>query len=921
VYRAATGSLALAAALLMCLGSANAEPRFSFAATPGKLPKDVVPKHYALRIIPAATYDRFDAEALIDIEVARPVPAIVINAAELSFKSVRLRASTGDETSLTPSFDPRRETVTLTPASAPIAPGSYRLGIEYSGKIGKHPQGLYQIAYKQREEGRLVEKLMLATQMEPVQARRLFPGWDEPVFRATFEIVAVIDASLTAVSNMPQSRVELRPDGRKEVSFARSVPMSTYLVGLFVGEMDLLEDSVDGIRLGIHTVKGKRERARYAMEATKQIVRYFNGYFGEAYPLVKLDQIALPGGIGGAMENWGAIAYNEGRFLYSPGEDSLRQQQAVYGIIAHEIAHQWFGNLVTMAWWDNLWLNEGFASWMAGKTSARFNPRWGTPLRDALWKDQALSEDALRTTHPIQTPVENDTRAMDVFDAITYAKGAAVLRMIEGYLGEDVFRAGVRGYVRAHRFSSTTTADFWHHLSGASGQDIGKLVAGWTEQPGYPVVKVLQRCENGAAVVTLAQERFTLDDPKAPPLTWNVPVILADEAGARRTVLLERDPRKLRFERCGAMLANAGDTGYYRSQYDDRNFRRLVPALSRLPASDRLRLLSDTFALVQAGRAGVTRYLALVENLGAETDRSIWDHVTAALRFLRELIDSPGDQAVFDRYVARLLEAPFASVGWEARPAEPADTPLVRRSLIEALGRAGHEAVVREAQSRFSARAQRPIDPAIRPAVLNVVGRYADPPAFDSLLERMRSATDMADKWEAQSALRQVRDPGLLRRLMELMLTDELPPSDAVFNLTHIGDDNGRAELGWRFVLEHLPAILAKASPRGRPHVLPDAASAFTDAARADELIALTRAHLDAPALYQAEKTADWIRLKASVKTREARRAIGWARARLGPEQAGTREIPPPLPVRERPSPRGRGEGIEQGKAQFAAKQ
>ena len=708
---------------------------------------------------------------------------------------------------------------------------------------------------------------------------------------------------------MPQSKVELRPDGRKEVSFARSVPMSTYLVGLFVGEMDLLEDSVDGIRLGIHTVKGKRARARYAMEATKEVLRYFNEYFGEPYPLVKLDQIALPGGIGGAMENWGAIAYNEGRFLYDPGEDSLRQQQAVYGIIAHEIAHQWFGNLVTMAWWDNLWLNEGFASWMAGKTSARFNPRWGTPLRDALWKDQALSEDARRTTHPIQTPVENDTRAMDVFDAITYAKGAAVLRMIEGYLGEDVFRAGVRGYVRAHRFSSTTTADFWHHLSGASGQDIGKLVAGWTEQPGYPVVKVLQRCENGAAVVTLAQERFTLNDPKAPPLTWNVPVILADEAGARRTVLLERDPRKLRFERCGAMLANAGDSGYYRSQYDDRNFRRLVPALSRLPASDRLRLLSDTFALVQAGRADTTRYLELVENLGAETDRTIWEHVTAALRFLRELIDSPGDQAVFDRYVARLLETPFASVGWDPRPGEPADIPLVRRSLIEALARAGHEAVVREAQSRFAARAERPIDPAIRPAVLNVVGRYADPPTFDTLLERMRSATDMTDKWEAQSALRQVRDAGLLRRLMELMLTDELPPSDAVFNLTHIGDDNGRAELGWRFVLEHLAAILAKASPRGRPRVLPDAASAFTDAARADELIALTRAHLDAPALYQAEKTADWIRLKASVKTHEARRATGWARARLGPEQAGTREIPPPLPVRERPSPRSGEKG------------
>src|SRR3989442_3179053 len=814
------------------------------------------------------------------MEVARTVQAIVVNAAELSFKSVKLRAGTGDETSLAPRFDPQRETVTLTPASAPIAPGSYRLGIDYWGKIGKHPQGLYQIAYKERERGRLVEKLMLATQMEPVQARRLFPGWDEPVFRASFDIVAVIDASLTAVSNMPQSKVELLPDGRKEVSFARSVPMSTYLVALFVGEMDLLEDSVDGIRLGIHTVKGKRERARYAMEATKQIVRYYNDYFGEPYPLAKLDQLAIPGGIPGATENGAAIAYNEGRFLYDPGEDSLRQQQAAYGIIAHEIAHQWFGNLVTMAWWDNLWLNEGFASWMASKATERFNPRWGMRLRDALWKEPALAEDARRTTHPVQTPVENDTRAMDVFDSITYAKGAAVLRMLEGYLGEDVFRAGVQAYMRAHRFSNTTTADFWHHLSAASGQDIGKLVAGWTEQPGYPVVKIQQQCENGSAVVTLAQERFTLNDPGASPLSWNVPVILADGAGTRRTVLLERNPQKLRFERCGAMLANSGDTGYYRSQYDDRNFRRLVPALQGLAAPDRLRLLSDTFALAQAGRVDATRYLALVESLGAETDRTIWDHVTGALRFLRELIDSPGDQAVFDRYIARLLEAPFARVGWDRRPGEAADAALLRRSLIEALGRAGHETVVREAQSRFAASAGKPIDPAIRPAVLNVIGRYAHPATFEVLLERMRSATDMTDKWEAQAALRQVREPRLLRRLMELMLTDELPPSDAVFNLTHIGDDSGRVELALPVLLAHLPAILAKTSPRGRPHVLPDAASGFTDAARADELIALTRTHLDATALYQAEKGADWIRLKAAVKAREARRAMDWVRAR-----------------------------------------
>ncbi|HUL93516.1 MAG TPA: M1 family metallopeptidase [Burkholderiales bacterium] len=871
----------LFAAAVLSAGHAAGEPRFSFATTPGKLPKDVVPRHYALRIAPGA--DRFEAEAGIDIDVKAPVQAIVLNASELSFKSVKLRAAGGDELVLAPSVDPKQETVALTAPRAPIAPGSYQLRIEYSGKIGRHPEGLYRIDYKQREAGGLVEKTMLATHMEPVSARKLFPGWDEPVFRASFEVTVLVDRSLTVVSNMPQSRAEPRPDGKKEVSFARSVPMSAYLVALFVGEMDALEEDVDGIRLRIYSAKGKRESARYAMESTRQIVRYYNEYFGERYPLDKLDQVALPGGSGGAMENWGAIAYNEGRLLYNPRADSPRQRQQVYNIIAHEIAHQWFGNLVTLAWWDNLWLNEGFATWMASKATERLRPEWKMRLRDSLGKDWALGEDARRTTHPIQTRVDDDFRAMEVFDSISYAKGAAVLRMLETYLGEDVFRAGVQGYLKAHRFSNTTTADLWHHLSRVSGRDILELVSGWTEQPGYPVVRVSQRCDNGEGVVTLSQERFTLNHPGAQILTWKVPVVLADAGGSRRTVLLEEGSKTTRLPGCGPIVANAGDAGFYRVEYADAAFRNLSRDLKNLAALDRLRLLSDTFALVQAGRSEVSRYLALVENLGGEAERTIWDQVIGSLRFFGDLLDRPDERAAFDRYVSQVLRQPLSSVGWDRKPGEAADAGLLRRSLIEALGRAGDPATVQEAQARFAARMEKPIDPSIRSAVLNVAGRYADEGTYRALLGRLRNTTDENAKWETLSALRQMRDPRLLRQVMELMLTDELPPAEAVFNLTHLGGDSGEVELVWRFVTTRLSDVLAKASPRGRMYVLPNTAFGFSDAARADELLAATRAHLDATALYQAEKTADWIRIKAAVKEREAARAVAWARAHSRP--------------------------------------
>jgi aminopeptidase N len=864
--------------LLLCAACAAAEPRFSFLATPGKLPKDVVPKHYALRIVPAATQDRFTGTAQIDIDVAKPVAAIELNALELEFQKAQLGAM-----SLAAKFDPERETVALTPASGTIAPGRYRLDIEYSGRILKHPIGLHQVSYRERDGQKLVEKTMLATFMEPVHARRLFPGWDEPVFRATFDIAVVVDDHLTVVSNMPMTRETRLAGGKKEVAFARSPSMSTYLVAFFVGELDYLEDNVDGVALRIYTTKGKAARARFAMTATKEVVRYFNDYFGVRYALPKLDQLAVPPGLFGAEENWGAIHYNEGRLLYDEDDPSLLQQQRIYGLVAHEIAHQWLGNLVTMAWWDNLWLKEGFASWMATKTMERFRPQWQARLRGALWRQEAMGDDARRTTHAIQTPVTNDARAMDVFDAITYSKGETFIGMLESYLGDEAFREGLRRYLRTHQYSSTTTADLWHHLSEASGRDVAALAAPWTEQPGFPLVTVEQRCSNGAAEVTLSQQRFTLNDPRAQRLTWKVPVILADAAGARHTLLLDREPQRLRLKTCGAIRANVGHTGYYRVQYDPRSFELLARELPRLEPSDRLRLLLDSFALMQAGRLDAGRYLALVNALQDESDPRVWDHVADALRFLRSLLDAPADQASFDAATVHLLRKPFARVGWDARPGEGADDALVRRQLIYELGRAGDADIVREARARFAARSSKAIDASVRSAVLNVVARHADDATFDALQQWLRTATDADLKNDLRTALRHVGRPERLQRWLETLLTtDELPPGDAVFDISRSGLDSGQGELAWRFVVANLPALLAKASPRGRVWVLPEAARASADAARADELLALTKQHLDPGAYYIAEKNADWIRLRAEVKSREAARAVRWARGTLG---------------------------------------
>jgi aminopeptidase N len=857
---------------------AAAEPRFSFAATPGKLPKDVVPKHYVLRIEPAPGNERFTGRAEIEIEVLKPAGAIVLNASGLSFDSVRLTGNSESQ-ALKPQFNPAQETVTLTPGAGPIAAGAYRLAIDYEGRISRFSQGFYRIDYKLEEGGRLADKVMLATQMEPVHARKLFPGWDEPVFRATFEMSAVVGSDLTAVSNMPVvSQSPLERD-RKEVKFARSVSMPTYLVALFVGEMDKIEDSVDGVALAIYTAKGRAERARYAMGVTRQALRYFREYFDTPYSLPKLDQIALPGGIGGAMENWGAIAYNEGRILVDPAGASLRHLQGAYTLIAHEIAHQWFGNLVTMAWWDNLWLNEGFAQWMQYKAAGRFHPEWGMRERGGLWRQTAMSDDARRTTRPIQTPVENDARAMDIFDAITYSKGEAFIAMLEGYLGEDAFRDGIRRYMKAHAFSNTTTADLWHHLSAASGRDVAAMAGPWTTQPGLPLVHVDNRCESGRAVVTLRQERFTLNYPEALKLLWQVPVALLDSAGTRTTALLRGgEPQEVRLSRCGTVLANVGYIGYFRVQYDARSFDAIARALDTLPAAERFRFLADSWALVIAGRLDAGRYLGLVERLGGELDAMVWEQALGTLRFLREMIDDPRDGAAYDQRIVALLRVPFSRIGWDPAPGESAERPALRSSLITALGRAGDAEVIAEARARFAARNAKPIDRSIRAAVLNTVGRHADEAMYEALVADWRRATQVDQRWELQNALRQAADWAIARRWMEFALkTNELAPGDAVYQVHRTGADSGNSAQVWQFVRTNLPAIFAKASPRGRAFVLPDAAQPFADEKIADELIALTQARLPPDARYQAEKTADLIRLKAQVKAREAAHIAKWA--------------------------------------------
>ena len=585
--------------------AAQAEAPFSFAATQGKLPKDVVPIQYAAHLRPDLAARTFLGSETIEIEVLSATSAIVLNAAELHIDSATLEGKNFGPLKLAPVLDAARQTLSFA-LEQPLAPGRYQLALKFHGAINREARGLFRLDYK----AGTADKSMIATNMAPSDTRRLLPNWDEPAFRASFKLTVDLPASFKAYSNTPVERLDKLEGALQRFSFAATPNMPSYLLVLVAGELERSSVRQDGTEIGVVTTAGKQRQATYALNASRDLLRYFNQYFGQKYPLPKLDQIAIPGGFNGAMENWGGIVYDESTLLVDPDDSPEGMRKLSFAFNAHEVSHQWFGNLVTMAWWDNLWLNEGFASWMEVKASEHFHPEWRALLDSQADRDGVMDLDARQTTRAIQAPVDSEAQAADAFDDITYAKGQAFVRMLEAWLGEEAFRKGVRAYMASHRYGNTTSADLWRALEAASGKPVAGVAADWTTQPGFPLLNVGQVCENGQRRVTITQQQFWLDQAPATAHQWQVPVEVATVGGKSVTLLMNGPSATLVQPDCTAPLViDPAGVGYYRVQYDRSAFAALVGRLDRLSDSTRLRLLSDTwsqaksaFDLCQAGR-------------------------------------------------------------------------------------------------------------------------------------------------------------------------------------------------------------------------------------------------------------------------------------------------------------------------------
>ena len=626
--------------------------------------------------------------------------------------------------------------------------------------------------------------------------------------------------------------------------------MPTYLIEFTAGEFASLSGRGGTTLLNIWADRGREKDGAIALANAQQILADYNAYFGVPYPLPKLDSIAIPGGFGGAMENWGAITYNDQLLLLTP-RSTIESRQDVYAVMAHEMAHQWNGDLVTMGWWDDLWLNESFASWRAAKQTDLRNPEWKWWDGEDRSKERAMRADAFVSSHAVQQHVRDELQADNVFDPdITYNKGQAVLRMFEAYLGDDVFRDGIRRYMKARAYSNATSADLWNALSAASGRNVADIAAGWIERPGFPLVAVTAVCDAaGKRTIALSQQRFLLQGADAGASGWNIPVRIRSGAqGEPQSLLLTRNGQVAPAGHCGEALSlNPDAIGYYRVRFDQPSFESNLKNFGQLGSGDKIALLDDQWALVESGQENLGSYLALVSSMGAELNTRIWQQVAGALATIEYDERGTAGHDAFAAFARSIVRPVAVRLGWEARDGETPNVKELRRTLIKSLGVWGDPDVIEAVRGRFAAFVidAKAIQPDDQPVILSIVARNADEADFEKLHSIARRAADETEQQRYFSALMDVGDPKLAQRAAAIALSDEIPPQGARWRLglvVHLASRHH--DLSWSTFSSNSEPLLAPHAKYAPLMVAQYVPVYFWDCLPLEQLEAWVRAHV-----------------------------------------------------------------------------
>jgi aminopeptidase N len=819
-----------------------------------RLPTMVTPDHYDLAFVVDLQRNRFDGVETIRVQVAQPTARIVLHALDIDFRDVTVGdGAAAQHASI--ATDIEAQTATLT-VPQPIAKGPTAIHIRYAGVLNDQLRGFYLSKGTHRNYA--------VTQFEATDARRAFPSFDEPAFKATFAVSLTIDRGDTAISNGKVLSDTLGPSiTQHTVKFATTPRMSTYLVAMAVGDFQCLEGSADNIPIRICAVPEKKDLGRIALESAQQLLRFYNSWYAIRYPFAKLDVVAVPDFAAGAMENTAAIFYRETDLLAETKSASVDTRKTIASVLAHEMAHQWFGDLVTMQWWDDIWLNEGFATWMANKPLAAAHPEWNIPVDEAAENEMALTLDALKSTRAIHAEAERPAQIDAAFDAIAYQKGAAVLRMIENYVGADTFRKGVNAYLQAHAYTNATSEDFWKAIAATSGKPVERILPTFVNQPGVPLIEVSSlTCDGTTATrATLAQSEFVIDlersptrqspnSPAARSGRWQVPVCVSARAGAAPVCHLLTEARQTLTVANGCapwIFANAGARGYYRTAYSPEMLRAMAPHVGTdLTAAERFSLLDDEWALVRAGRHSVTEYLTLVAEFGREHTSGILNDIADRLGFIHQYLTTPASAPRLEAFTRSLLRPLDDELGFTAPASEPDDRRALRAAVVLAVGTSGNDPdVIAKARAALdrSLSGAAPLDPTLASSVTAVAAGHGEAKLYDALAAAAERASSPEDHYRALYALARFPDPSLVDRALQRALSSQLRAQDVSLYLSRFFDNPAARERAWAFVKANWSALEPKMTIFGGDTNLIRALGSFCDAPARDDIRSFFTAH------------------------------------------------------------------------------
>ena len=792
--------LVFAAGLLLCC-----------TAFAQRLPGGASPEHYSLTVNVNFPNNTFDGDETINLDLSKPTTSITLNAVEIDFHDVTVTAGGQTQTAKV-SLDDKNEQATFT-VDKELPAGSALLHITYTGHLNDKLRGFYLSTYKGRK--------YLVSQMEATDARVAFPSFDEPSYKATFDLTAIVDKADTAISNGEIVSDTPGPGDKHTIKFSTSPKMSSYLVALTVGDWKCVSDQTDGVKVSVCTVPGKENLAHFPLEAVKAILHYYDSYYGIKYPLPKLDNIAVPDFQAGAMENWGAIIYRETALLVDEKNASVGDKQGVAETIAHEMAHQWFGDLVTAAWWDDIWLNEGFATWMTPHPLAQWKPDWMVGQGVVAENDRSMAGDSVQNTRPIHQEAMTRAEIEQLFDGIAYGKTAAVLHMLESYLGTDTFRAGVNLYLKEHAYGNATAADFWSAMARASKKPVDQIMPTFVLQPGVPFVDVQAKCEGGNTTLKLSQKRY-FDTPEAfnrpDEQIWQIPVcakgINGGSAGNQQCFLLTERQQQFTLNGCSTLVfPDSNAMGYYRFNYDSAALHQLGGAVETvLTPEERIALMGNEWALMRVGKHSIGDYLAMGAQFkntpGMDLLAAFGDHLDTVNNHMLTDADRPEFQAWLRTQFSPLLQ----KLGYNGKPSDTPSDKQKRALLFVGLGNIANDPeVIQQANTLVQQLMKNSdsVDGSLAHAVVAVAARHGNAELYNQFKAQLKKASSPEQYYQFFYALSEFQQPELTKQTLDWTLTPEVRGQDLYVLLPLLGNPASQ-DATWSFMRAHFDDLLKK---------------------------------------------------------------------------------------------------------------